>query len=205
MSSTINNSSDTSFKNLLNNEQPSESSLVALVRQGHKPAFEHLYRTYHKKLVEAAYSYTRSLPIAEEIVQDVFLRLWQNRATWQVRDTITVYLYGAVRNGGIQYQRQNKVRERAAVNIDATGQTPGMSAGIPAPGTTLEEQDAVRVILRVVDNLSDNIREAFLLRWYHRLSYAEIANTTGITESAAMMRISRARAAIEAELNRLQK
>lgn len=207
MSSTVNTNSDAgdSHNPSSNNNTDDANTLTSQIRSGNKQSFEHLYRTYHKRLVEAAYSYTRSLPIAEEIVQEVFLRLWQNRATLEIRDSITVYLYGAVRNGGINYQRQNKVRDLAAQSISTTDTTPGMSAATPAPGSALEEQDAVRAILRVIDTLSETVREAFLLRWRHRLSYAEIAKTTGITEAAAMMRVSRAKAAIQAELGRLQK
>jgi RNA polymerase sigma-70 factor (ECF subfamily) len=76
-----------------------EQGLIAAVRAGDRSAFETLYRAYWPPLVKYARRIGGlAIDDAKELVQDVFLSLWQSRGRWAVRDSLSRYLFGAVTN-----------------------------------------------------------------------------------------------------------
>ncbi len=77
---------------------PPDAELVARIRAGDEGGCEALYVAHHGPLWRFAYGYVRSAEIAEELVQEVFLALWRNRADWEVSGSVRAWLYGAVRN-----------------------------------------------------------------------------------------------------------
>ena len=89
-----------------------ELEWIERIRAGDARAFEALFRAYVDSLCSFAYSYTDSQSAAQEIVQDLFCRLWERRDTLDVPRNVNAYLYGAVRNRAINYLRTRYV-ERA--------------------------------------------------------------------------------------------
>src|SRR6266498_3572076 len=79
------------------------------MRTGDEPAFEALFRAYVEPLCSFAYSYVQSESVAEEIVQDLFARLWERRALLETPRNVQAYLYGATRNRALNYLRDRHV------------------------------------------------------------------------------------------------
>ena len=75
-----------------------DESLVRRVRAGDPEAFETLFRTYYPKLASLAYAFVKSRQVAEEIVQDALLRVWEQRESIEIRGPVRSYLYAAVRH-----------------------------------------------------------------------------------------------------------
>ena len=75
-----------------------DAEWVAAVRAGEPAAFEALFHAYHAPLCTFAHRYLGARDLAEEIVQEVFLFVWERRETWDVRTSVRSYLFTAVRN-----------------------------------------------------------------------------------------------------------
>ena len=92
-----------------------ERDWVARIRGGDAPAFEALFHAYHAPLCAFANRLVGVRDLAEEIVQEVFLYIWERRETWDVRSSVKSYLFTAVRNAAMSYLRHERVvRQRTA-------------------------------------------------------------------------------------------
>src|SRR5205085_2513651 len=104
-------------------QQQTDAELMMSLRQGHSYAFTEIYNRYWKKLLAIAYNHSRNKVIAEEIVQEVFISLWNRREALNV-DALNAYLATAVRLSVFkQYQRQKRkdeIAEQAAGSVITT-------------------------------------------------------------------------------------
>ena len=85
-----------------------EREWVARVRLADESAFESLFHTYYARLCDFVESYVHSPDVAEELVQAVFLRIWEHRATWEPTTGVRAYLFAACRNhalGALKHDR----------------------------------------------------------------------------------------------------
>lgn len=168
-------------------DEADEPALIARVRAGDRGAFEGLFHAYYPLLHAFVTSYVRAPDVAEEIVQDVFLNIWVNRTTWTVRDGIRSYLYGSARNRALSYLRHEGVTARwemrAATESEHT---------VPSSGDTLEATEWQALVARAIDRLPARRRMAYLLRWQHRMSYAEIAEQMGISVKGVEVALAKA-------------
>src|SRR5215212_4145735 len=89
-----------------------ENRWVALIGLGDRQAFSEMFHEYAERLADYAYSIVASGEAAEEIVQEVFLSIWQRREQWQVRGTLKQYLYGSVRNRALDVLKRQRARHR---------------------------------------------------------------------------------------------
>jgi RNA polymerase sigma-70 factor (ECF subfamily) len=175
-----------------------DTSLLARVREGDVDAFERLYRSYFTPLWEFAYRYVRDADIAKDVVQDVLLSLWNRRSSLTGAERIPPYLYVAVRYQAINALRRSSIDRRAR---DVASAAQPMSA--PAPDADVAQADEESAVERALARLSDNARRVLLLRWKHGLSFAEIAESLGISEGAAKVQATRARQALAPYLQQI--
>lgn len=166
-----------------------EQDLLRRVRLGDAAAFEVLFRTYFRVLFRLIYDFVASRAITEEILQDLFASLWERRSTLEVRGQLKSYLYRAARNRALSYVRHERVAERwLAASLR---ESPSPSAP-PAADRALVDEEFAAALARAIDQLSPRAREAYVLRWQHHLSYAEIAQSMGISVKAVEQRVSHA-------------
>jgi RNA polymerase sigma-70 factor (ECF subfamily) len=172
-----------------------EHSLVARVRAGDPRAFETIFRAHHPALCDFVYRYTRSRAEAEEIVHDVFARIWERRAEWIVHGELRTYLFGAARNRAFNALKRLVVdrRWRDGARQDAVRGAPGWATGTVVNGAEerLEAEEVDAVIERTLAGLSDRCRLAVTLRWRRQLTYAEIAEAMGISIKTVEIYITR--------------
>ena len=153
------------------------------IRAGDVDAFEALYRTYWQRLYAFAFRYVRSKEDAEEVVQDVFFRIWRGRADWVPAGTVRNYVYFAVRNAA-----RDRL-ERAAV---------ARRWGWVAPLTStaeiqsdLDSAELVATVQRALDELPPKRCAVCKLRLIDELSYAQIADRLGISEKTVETQLAR--------------
>src|SRR5260370_13637195 len=85
---------------------------VDRIHAGDSRAFDEMVVAYYESLLRLALSYVRSRDLAEEVVQDVFLAIWQQRTSWSPNRALRVYLYAATRNRAFSQLRHRVVEER---------------------------------------------------------------------------------------------
>ena len=76
--------------------EPSDLVVIEQIRAGNEVAFDALFTAWYGKLHSYAFSVLQNEALAEEVVQTVFCRIWENRSKWQVHTSMKAYLYGSV-------------------------------------------------------------------------------------------------------------
>ena len=166
---------------------------------------------YHEGLWRFAFGYVRSREVAEEIVQEVFLQLWRDRARCDVRSSMRALLYAAVRNHALNHVRHERVVSRIADRMSARAASepgePVAAMGEPAADAqvALESRELDELVTRAIAALPERRRVAMSLRWAHGFTAPEIARVVGTTPEAVRVLLTRARqelASLLAELRR---
>jgi RNA polymerase sigma-70 factor (ECF subfamily) len=162
---------------------------VERVPSGDVAAFEQLFVQYYEPLVGFAYVYVKSKAVAEEIVQDVMVRIWERGAAWQVEGSVASYLYRAVRNGVLNHGRAERRARKALTGGELALAGPRWAPHADDRAETAELLDQLRAAL---DTLPEGCRQVYLLSRQHGLCYREIAGALGISVKGVETQIGRA-------------
>jgi RNA polymerase sigma-70 factor (ECF subfamily) len=176
-----------------------ESALVSAVRAGDEAAFEQLFRRYYNPLCVFVTRYVGDPSLAEEMVDAVFARIWEQRTRWEVRTGLASYLYAAARYQVLDWRRHAAVEGRVRERAIAEGTSPGQGRS-PDQHQACEAAELEAAIREAIEHLPERCRLIFTLRWQHHLSYAEIATTLGIATKTVETQINRALKALRERL-----
>ena len=184
-----------------------EPTLVARIRAGDEAAFQSLYLAHHDGLWRFAYTYVRSRDVAEELVQEVFLSLWNGRTSWEVTTRARAWLFAAVRHLALNHLRHERVVSRAygegapsASASVATIESTTMGAAPANQHEAVEARELDEAVARAIAELPERRRIAMTLRWKEDMSALEIATVLGTTPEAVRVLLTRARADLSALL-----
>ena len=145
----------------------SEDRWVERIRHGDEAAFAAMVRAYYPRLFDFALSYTRSAPVAEDLVQDVLAHVWEHRGTWQPATTAQAYLFRAVRNRALNARRDRKPQD----DLAAAG---AARSADPDPDDDARYAALVAAYRAAVEELPERRRLVFRLSRLYGLTYAEI-------------------------------
>lgn len=168
-------------------EHNQSTDLVERIRAGDAAAFEALFHAHHASLCAFAYRYVGARDLAEEIVQEVFLFVWERRETWDVRTSVKNYLLTAVRNAAVSYLRHERVVRRREAETIAL-----FSRSTPTADRELHNTELAGLVQRAVDRLPDRCRLVFTLHREQGLTYVEIAEVLGISPKTVEVHMGRA-------------
>lgn len=165
---------------------PGDGSLddvwIARIRTGEPAAFDWLIETYGRDLVAFARLYVQAPEVAEELVMDVFLKVWRLGTDWNPRGALKPYLYGAVRLECFGHLRRRRVR-----TTDAALER---LAADPQAEADFRHKELRRALHEVVAGFPERRRIVFSLSRYHGMTYAEIAAVLGISVKAVEKHIT---------------
>ena len=164
-----------------------EPEWIQAIRAGDHGAFEALFRAYHASLCSFAYRYLGARDLAEEIVQEVFLCIWERRESWDVRTSVRSYLLTSVRNAALSYLRHERVVRRRQAEVRDIHE----SVAASPEGRALEAETVVAV-RQAIGRLPDRCRLVFTLHREQGLTYAEVAEVLGISPRTVEVQIGRA-------------
>jgi RNA polymerase sigma-70 factor (ECF subfamily) len=177
-----------------------ERALIARIRTGDPGAFEQLFRAYYNPLCVFVSCYVSSPDLAEELVEAVLVRIWEQRSRWEVRGSLTAYLYAAARYQVLDHRRHAAVESRMRARAAREGLSPGMGQARHAADASCEVDELADAISEAITHLPGKCRRIFILRWQHHLSYAEIAATLGIATKTVETQLNRANRALRERL-----
>ncbi len=155
--------------------------------------FDELVRAHYGRLCNFAYRFVRSRDAAEDVVQEVFARLWQQRQQFDVRDPLP-YLYQAVRNRLVTSRRHELVRARWRAGVEHEERHATDAA------SDVELADLRRAVARAIDALPERCRLIFTMSREQDLSYAEIARVLDISVKTVETQMGRALKALRTRL-----
>lgn len=172
--------------------------LVKQVSMGNEAALDTLIGRYYQPLVNFLLQYTSSQDSAEDVIQELFVRLWERRTTWRISGTVKSYLYTSARNSALNFLKSSSIRHRNEQVASPLVETEAAS-GIGAQ-EQLELDELQAAVDAAVSSLPDRCREVFLLSRDHGLSYSEIAETLGLAQSTVRNQLARALSLLEQRL-----
>lgn len=177
---------------------PLDPDVIARIRDGDESAFKHLFDRYYRPLCVYAGSIDRSEGAAEEIVQDVFFRIWVHRDRLNPVQSLSGYLFTAVRNRA--YNRSARLHSEQAYRsrlLDELQDAPHQGA---AADEEVRAAEIAAAVDRAIAQLPPRCREAFLLRRQQRLSCADIARAMQISPKTVEIQITKALKALRVAL-----
>lgn len=164
---------------------------VARVATGDWAAFELMFRAYKDDLGAFVERYVQSHAVAEEVVQELFLHLWEHRHTWSVASPLNAHLFRAARNRAISHLRRERLETRFRERL-LEDPTLELATPLPSALDVLDAHDLEALVECVVRELPDRCREVFILNRYHHLSYAEVGEVLGISPKTVEVQMGRA-------------
>ena len=149
-----------------------EKELLCRIAEGDEAAFGQLFHAYHQRLGAYIYRLTESLPAAQEIVQDVFVKIWMKRGLLPEIQCFDAYLFKAARNHVFNYLRKIARERTQQAMLEAS-----LPADSPAEAFGEEAEESWLVLLdEAIAHLPSQQQKVYLLHRQEGLSHAEIAS-----------------------------
>lgn len=161
------------------------SDLITLIEKGQTSIFTRFYTSYFQKLLLASDKYLKDIYAAEELVQDVFLKIWENPYQLTEVKSIKSYLYRAVINASINYINRQKNIEQHHLKLASSLSDEYL--------LELDEEHEIIVLLRnEIEKLPAQCKKIFKLNRFENLKYKEIAQQLNISEKTVENHIGNA-------------
>jgi RNA polymerase sigma-70 factor (ECF subfamily) len=177
--------------------QLSDAEIMLRVREGDDSGFSVLIEKYRKQMVHFMFRMSRNQAVAEELAQEVFLRVYRSRQTYRAEAKFSTWLYRIATNLGVNHARDTKY-ERTAQNVyldqpDAeTGTTPDVADSTLNVEQELVREERMNAIRKHVMALPERQRSAVLMHKYQEMDYKEIGEVLKLSESATKSLLFRA-------------
>jgi len=179
--------------------------LMLRVREGDAQSFEELLRRYRVPLVSYFVRMLRDRALAEDLAQEVFLRVYRARERYQPEARFTTWLYRIATNLALNALRDRKPEALLSEEENPDGE-PRMERFVdpqPSVEQQLVESDRQRLIRQAVEALPPNQRAAVILHKYQEVDYRQIAGILKVSESAVKSLLFRAYEALRVRLEPL--
>jgi RNA polymerase sigma-70 factor (ECF subfamily) len=177
-------------------------ALIQRCLRGDQMAWELIVRQYWRKVFNVAYKFVGKHDLAEDLAQDIFLKIFKSLDTFDRRANFQTWLISVSRNLCIDHYRSvRKERETIDRDVDANELSP--TSHDPGPIAALEQRDRVQLLRRALVELPKTLRMAVLMRDIQEMSYQEIAVTLGLPEGTVKSRINRGRTELARHVKRL--
>jgi RNA polymerase sigma-70 factor (ECF subfamily) len=185
------------------------SQVVRHCMDGDSGAWAELVRTHHRRVYGLCYRFTANAADAEDLTQDVFLKIYSNLASFDMgRGSLQVWITTMTRNLLVDNFRRTKV-QRATSSLDEGWDVTDelrpvdrLTSQGPSPHETAAQKELAKMVQNALARVSVELREAVILRDLQDLDYKEIAQVLGIPEGTVKSRISRGRAELARLLER---
>ena len=173
-------------------QQP-DMAVIRRAQRGDERAFALIVRAYEAPIFNYVLRMVGDRALAEDLTQDVFLRVFRGLRGYSRRARFTTWLFQVAKNRVIDEMRAAERRPRSLVAIEDAPQLEVVDAPI-------EQSEAIDILLSEVDRLSPDLKEALLLRDIAGLSYNEISDTLDVTLATVKWRIFKAREEVQQAL-----
>lgn len=173
--------------------EESDEALLAAYRGGNVGAFETLLGRYRRPLFNVVLRIVRDRGRAEEVYQDVWVKVVERREDFRGDAKFSTWLYAIARNVSIDHLRKHRHRDHASLDAPAAGGSATLLERVAGAGPTTE-QLAGGALLRArlveaVEALPDEQREVFMLRQVQGLPFADIADVVGTSTNTVKSRM----------------
>ena len=157
-------------------EQPDESLLLQQLARGDQRALQQLFDEHYVALCRTALRLVHRTEIAEELVQDVFIYLWEKRESLRITSSVSAYLFRAVRNRSLNHLKSRAARYDWAAPVEEHHRPTEAS-----PADTLQFSQLNEALEHALQKLPQKCLLIYSLSRYEELTYREIAEQLGVS------------------------
>jgi RNA polymerase sigma-70 factor (ECF subfamily) len=175
----------------------SDAAIMLRVAAGDEAGFNYLVGKYHRPIIHFLFRMAQNQAVAEELAQEVFLRVYRSRESYRADAKFTTWLYRIATNLAVNHARDTR-HERASqsVYLDAadeeTGTTPEVADDEPTVEERLMREERMAAIRKHVMALPERQRMAVLMHKYQGMDYRQIGEVLKLSESATKSLLFRA-------------
>ncbi|HYX08326.1 MAG TPA: RNA polymerase sigma-70 factor [Bacteroidales bacterium] len=162
-----------------------DSHIWNQLKIGDKKAFEYIFKNYYLQLCLFSKQYTGNIDDSREVVQDLFIWLWEKRGNLDHLQSVKTYVHSSLRFNSIRKRSMDKFRFIDTTDISEEKFVSGFH-------DELEYTELQSVVFKVINRLPDRCREIFELSRYEKHTYKEIAQKLGISVKTVEGQISKA-------------
>ena len=183
----------------------SDTELMLRLKAGDDSAFDHLVEKFRRPLVGFMYRMARNQSVAEELAQEVFLRVYRSRQSYAAEAKFSTWLYRIATNLALNHVRDTRnERLLATVSLDEPDEESGRTLDVADGRHTIEENlvrhERMQAIRQCVEQLPERQRLAVVMHKYQEMDYREIASVLKMSESATKSLLFRAYEALRVTL-----
>ncbi len=183
-----------------------DTELMMRVKEGDEEAFQKIVEKYQRPITNLCFQYTGNQQDAEELAQDVFIRIYHAAASYEPRAQLSTYLYRIAVN--LSLNRIRNRRNKRFVSFDFLhkgNEHSPISVERNNPDALLEQKEKQKIIWDAIHTLPSSQQTAVILKQFQGLSYEEIANTMNCTVSSVESRLHRAKKNLQKKLSHLNR
>lgn len=172
--------------------------LIQAILKGDQEAFALLYERYSARVYNVALSYTKNVEEAEEITQDVFVKLYNSPSDFRGASTFGTWIYRITVNASLNHVKKRNRFALLKKNMDASE-----SVDFHHPGVLMENKENAAALYKVIDCLPNNQKTAFILSYIEDLPRKEVADVMETTLKAVESLLQRAKKNMRLELKKI--
>jgi RNA polymerase sigma-70 factor, ECF subfamily len=182
-----------------------DADVMLRVKAGDDSAFDFLVQKYRRQIINFMYRMAHNSAAAEDLAQEVFLRVYRSRANYEPTAKFTTWLYRIATNLGVNYARDTRhERPENVMNLDEsdseTGQAPDLADKTPNVEEEILRRERLAAIKAKVEALPERQKMAVLMHKYQQMDYRQIAEVLKLSESATKSLLFRAYETLRQEL-----
>ena len=189
--------SSASFSLAAGGEETSDAQVMLRVKAGDQSAFDYLVQKYRRPLVSFMYRMARNTAAAEDLAQEVFLRVYRSRSSYEASAKFTTWLYRIATNLAVNHARDTRhERPEVTVSLDEPDEDTGATLELPDAKLTAEQamvrRERMLAIRSKVEALPEQQKMAVIMHKYQQMDYKQIAEVLKKSESATKSLLFRA-------------
>jgi len=182
-----------------------DAEIMLRVKAGDQSAFDYLVQKYRRPLVSFMYRMARNTTAAEDLAQEVFLRVYRSRSTYEASAKFTTWLYRIATNLAVNHARDTRhERPEVTVSLDEPDEETGTTMDVPDSTITAEEsllrRERMKAIRAKVEALPERQKLAVIMHKYQQMDYKQISEVLKLSESATKSLLFRAYESLREQL-----
>lgn len=178
-------------------QELSDAEVMLRVKTGDRGAFDYLVQKYRRPIISFMYRMARSTAAAEDLAQEVFLRVYRSRESYEASAKFTTWLYRIATNLAVNHARDTRhERPEVTVSLDEPDEDTGTTLELPDGSLNAEQimmrRERMLAIRRKVEALPEQQKLAVIMHKYQQMDYKQIAEVLKKSESATKSLLFRA-------------
>jgi RNA polymerase sigma-70 factor (ECF subfamily) len=183
----------------------SDAQVMLRVKAGDESAFDYLVQKYRRPMLGFMYRMAHNSAVAEDLAQEVFLRVYRSRENYEASAKFTTWLYRIASNLAVNHARDTRhERPENTVSLDEPDRETGLTMDVPDGSLTAEEsivrRERLAAIRQRVQALPERQRIAVIMHKYQQMDYRQIADVLKLSESAIKSLLFRAYETLRVQL-----